>query len=207
MLIRHQEAGYNISMNIFVLDKDPVVAASYHCDKHVVKMILEAGQMLCTAHWTHALAKNKKTMKDFKRVRDAKEWLRDNTPLHLQPPWSITHMRHPCTIWTAENTGNYTWHTRLMRALLDEYTSRYDRTHKSEEVYDWLVRNTPQRMLVGMKTPHPQCMPDPCKVPGNPVAAYRNYYNTHKGHMAQWRYSPIPQWWSPLSHATNNKNT
>jgi hypothetical protein len=47
-------------MNIFVLDKDPHAAAHYHCDKHVVKMILEAGQMLCAAHWTHALAKREK---------------------------------------------------------------------------------------------------------------------------------------------------
>jgi len=28
-------------MNIFVLDYNPKKAAEYHCDKHVVKMILE----------------------------------------------------------------------------------------------------------------------------------------------------------------------
>ena len=37
-------------MNIFYLDKDPVVAAQMMCDKHVVKMILESAQMLSTAH-------------------------------------------------------------------------------------------------------------------------------------------------------------
>ena len=37
-------------MNIFVIDKDPVVAAQEHCDKHVVKMIVESAQMLSTAH-------------------------------------------------------------------------------------------------------------------------------------------------------------
>ena len=42
-------------MNIFVLDKTPEMSAKYHCDKHVVKMILESGQMLCTAHWTLGL--------------------------------------------------------------------------------------------------------------------------------------------------------
>lgn len=35
-------------MNIFVLDEDPVLAAQYHCDKHVNKMILESAQMLST---------------------------------------------------------------------------------------------------------------------------------------------------------------
>ena len=37
-------------MNIFYLDKDPVIAAQMMCDKHVVKMILESAQMLSTAH-------------------------------------------------------------------------------------------------------------------------------------------------------------
>ena len=36
-------------MNLFYLDRDPVIAASYHYDKHKVKMVLEAAQMLCTA--------------------------------------------------------------------------------------------------------------------------------------------------------------
>lgn len=35
-------------MNIFVLDKDPVVAAKLHLDKHVVKMPLETAQILST---------------------------------------------------------------------------------------------------------------------------------------------------------------
>ena len=37
-------------MNIFVLDKNPRIAAEMHCDKHCVKMILETAQMLSTAH-------------------------------------------------------------------------------------------------------------------------------------------------------------
>lgn len=36
-------------MNIFVLDHNPILAAQYHCDTHVVKMILEGAQMLSTA--------------------------------------------------------------------------------------------------------------------------------------------------------------
>ena len=37
-------------MNIFYLHKDPVIAAEMSCDKHVVKMILESAQLLCTVH-------------------------------------------------------------------------------------------------------------------------------------------------------------
>ena len=35
-------------MNIFYLHEVPEIAAKMHCDKHVVKMVLESGQMLST---------------------------------------------------------------------------------------------------------------------------------------------------------------
>ena len=35
-------------MNIFAVDKDAKKAAQQLCDKHVVKMILESAQMLCS---------------------------------------------------------------------------------------------------------------------------------------------------------------
>lgn len=35
-------------MNIFVLDRNPALAAKYHCDRHMSKMILESAQMLST---------------------------------------------------------------------------------------------------------------------------------------------------------------
>ena len=37
-------------MNIFFIDRDPVLAARYHCDKHVPKMIVEYAQLMSTAH-------------------------------------------------------------------------------------------------------------------------------------------------------------
>ena len=38
-------------MNIFILDKDIEKCAEAHVDRHVIKMILESAQMLCTVHW------------------------------------------------------------------------------------------------------------------------------------------------------------
>jgi len=35
-------------MNIFILDRDPILAAQMQCDKHVVKMVLESAQILST---------------------------------------------------------------------------------------------------------------------------------------------------------------
>ena len=37
-------------MNIFYLHENPERCAEMHCDKHVVKMILETAQLLSTAH-------------------------------------------------------------------------------------------------------------------------------------------------------------
>ena len=51
-------------MNIFVLDEDPIKAAEYHCNKHVVKMILESAQMLSTVHWVYLEQEVKKLNPD-----------------------------------------------------------------------------------------------------------------------------------------------
>ena len=38
-------------MNIFVLHLNPHICAKYHCNKHVVKMIIETTQLLYTCIW------------------------------------------------------------------------------------------------------------------------------------------------------------
>ena len=40
-------------MNIFILDYSPKLSAQYHPDRHIVKMPLEAVQLLCSAHITN----------------------------------------------------------------------------------------------------------------------------------------------------------
>jgi hypothetical protein len=40
------------NMNIFVLDKDPHIAAEMHCDKHALKMIIEHAQMMASAYYS-----------------------------------------------------------------------------------------------------------------------------------------------------------
>ena len=183
-------------MNIFVLDRDPKVAATFHCNKHVVKMILEAGQMLCTAHWSHLLKSQGKSMSDFKRVRDAQAWLFENTDVSKQPPWKMSHTRHPCTIWTAENVSNYFWHVSLGESLLSEYTRRYSKHHKSEPVLEWLRENIPIDIKDASLTEFSQCVPDECKVYGNAPAAYKKYYVNYKNHFAKWEpRASTPKWY------------
>lgn len=182
-------------MNIFVLDSNPKLAAQYHCNKHCVKMILESAQMLCSAHWLSLLKEGGKSLSDFKRVSLAKQWCIDNYPATRIPKYSFTHVRHPCTTWTSAKTENYNWHIHLCGELLEEYTRRYKRRHKSHDVYDWLVINVPQNMATGPMDDHPQCMPAECRVPGDPVQAYRNYYDKYKRKFAKWEPHAItPNW-------------
>lgn len=50
-------------MNIFVLDIDPKISATFHCDKHVVKMIVESTQMLTTEIYTLTKVSNSPNLK------------------------------------------------------------------------------------------------------------------------------------------------
>ena len=192
-------------MNIFVLDKNPAKAAEYHCNKHVVKMILEAGQMLCTAHWLH-LFKNyyKGEITDFKRVKDLKAWLTDDNNTHPleRPAWGLTHHRHPCTAWTNESYDNYVWHWKLGVALCQEYTKRYKKHHKAEPIFDWLGKNKPRFMKNKGLTPFAICMKDEYKIGNDPIASYRQYYIKDKVRFAKWEPRSItPSWYKEMLNA------
>ena len=157
-------------MNIFYLDRDPVKCAMMHCDKHVVKMILEYAQLLSTAH--HVI--------DVEPSIDC---------------YRATHKNHPSAVWVRENRSNYQWLRELLDNLLVEYTFRYGKIHKTESsgVYDNL-RKIPCGLRVGRFTEPPQCMPDYCKAP-DPVIGYRNYYIKEKSYMARWKNTDSPLWY------------
>jgi len=187
-------------MNTFILSLDPKEAARFHCNKHVVKMILESAQMLCAAHWLHLLKSEEKTLKDFKRIRDAQQWAYENIPKELQPPWKMSHLRHPCTVWTAENISNYAWQLSLCQSLLIEYTRRYGKKHKTEVEARWLTKNFPLNIDSGCLTDFPVCMKDEYKVYRQPgivdvVESYKNYYIKDKVRFAKWEpRASTPKW-------------
>jgi hypothetical protein len=84
-------------MNIFILDEDPRKCAQYHCDKHVVKMILESVQMLSTVSGagykpTH---KNHPCTKWVQESLDNYLWLvRLTTELNKEWQFRYGHMRN-----------------------------------------------------------------------------------------------------------------
>ena len=155
-------------MNIFVLDQDPVIAAQYHCDKHVVKMILESCQLLCTAH----------------RVVDNTSRLL-NTDLY-----KATHINHPCSRWVRETLANYLWTYSLFLGLCAEYRKRYDRIHSCHTLYTMALSVPPS--LSGERTEFVQAMPEQYK-DQDAVKAYRNYYIGEKSKFAKWK-TQTPSW-------------
>jgi hypothetical protein len=192
-------------MNIFVLDKDPVKAAEYMCDKHIVKMVLESAQLLCTAHWV-GWSKMLKPPHGL-NGKQKKEWLKERIPLQeLTPPYSMTHVNHPCGVWARKCWGNYNWLVRHALAQCAEYTKRYGRVMKTEAVIRWAGRFPPPVFddtntddPLGM-TPFAVAMPDVFKVPGDVVQSYRNYYLGSKVRFAKWKNGNLPHWWNPNSY-------
>jgi len=153
-------------MNIFVLDTDPKIAATYHCNKHVLKMILESAQLLCTALHFYGVA---------------------------SVPYRKTHENHPCSIWTRETRDNYLWVCSLGLALCSEYTDRYGKTHKTQDVLEWCAEMS-DAIPEGRLTKHFQCMPEKYRGP-SAVEAYREYYRCEKSSFATWKNGNLPYWW------------
>lgn len=177
-------------MNIFYLNENPKLAAQQHCDKHVVKMILESAQLLSTAH---RIIDGQEIEGKSKTGRKAKRWiLADERENKL---YNATHINHPSAVWCRENRSNYVWLYRLFFYLCDEYTYRYGKTHKCAEMREALYLD-PMNMPTGHMTSMPQCMPDEYKVPGDSIQAYHNYYRGAKSGFAKWTKRSIPDWWN-----------
>lgn len=153
-------------MNIFFLDFDTKKCAQYHCDKHVVKMILETAQLLCGPHW-----------------------INEN-----EAPYKLSHKNHPCSIWVRESLSNYLYLCDLGLELCKEYTYRYGKRHKSQDVIEWCIINKPNIQDISFTEP-PKAMPDEYKVI-SVIESYRNYYIGEKKGFAKWKNRDIPEWFS-----------
>lgn len=171
-------------MNIFALDKNPKLAAQYHCNKHVIKMILEQCQLLSTAH--RILDGNMEIQKS-KTGRNVKRWVLSHNDDFI---YSATHVNHPSAIWARDNASNYLWLTHLTKELCIEYTYRYGKQHKCEQIglVDFFINNIPKNISTDcLRFTYPTpAMPDYCKVPGDSIASYRRYYVNEKQRMHEW---------------------
>jgi len=176
-------------MNIFILDENIDACAEAHVDKHIVKMPLEAAQMLCTTHWITkyvGYAPQKLTSDEWAKVSTQKQ----NEPRDF--PYLPTMYNHPCSIWARTSLDNYEWLYVYSLALGEEYTYRYGKTHKS---LSEVILKLPDIELprTGL-TPFATAMPDELKG-DNVVEAYRRFYHKDKATFAEWKYRDKPYWW------------
>ena len=151
-------------MNIFAVDKDPKISAQQLCDKHVVKMILESAQMLCSAY------------------------------PNGDAPYKRAFYNHPCTIWARESQENYEWLLTHAYAMCQEYTRRYRKVHKSIDAIEWCGKNyiklrLPRKGLTKFAQAMPEQYKNKCS-----VTAYRSYYNGEKAGFATWKKRETPKW-------------
>lgn len=157
-------------MNIFILDTNPAKAASYHCDKHVTKMVLESAQIMSTVMHKKGLS-------------------------HLAP-YKPTHENRAPILWTERSRSNFEWLFTLYNYLNKEYTARYGKIHKcSKHTLTFRYANSFMSFEVEELTPFVQVMPEKYRIENDPVQAYRNYYMREKRGFAKWKNTRPPEWW------------
>jgi len=149
-------------MNIFYLDNNPKTCAEMHVDKHVVKMILETAQLLSTAH--RVLDGHEYV--DDSSGRRIKRWKLTNSFAGDDLLYKATHINHPSAVWARESKANYQWLAYLLVELCKEYTHRYGKVHKCEEIglVKWLVNCIPENIPNKPFTQPTPAMPDQYKV-------------------------------------------
>src|SRR4029078_3491813 len=166
-------------MNIFFLSLSIKKGARYHFDKHVIKMIVECCQLLCTA-W-HVLDP------------DAAKQLNI---------YKLTHVNHPCSKWVSEHANNYLYVARLGKEW--RYRYQHTRIHGCEDKLNYLYQHLPFNINKTpiiksssnpncLSLPLPQAMPEEYKNK-RAVSAYRAYYHS-KLHLKSWKRRDAPYWW------------
>lgn len=163
-------------MNLFVLHTSQESNAQHHVDKHVVKMPLEATQILCTV-------------------------MRERCGIDYG--YKSTYVNHPIVQWAGACFLNFLWTLDYGAKLFYEYSYRFHKQHKSQEVLYGIQNYWDQiseSLGNGDRTPHhlavsPE-LKDAFKQYGDlePVYAYRAYYLRNKRRLFKWTNRPTPSW-------------
>lgn len=155
-------------MNIFVVDKDPILAAQALPDRHVVKMILESAQMISIVFSPHYW-----NIGEVAKV--------DGTPFNTKRG---AFKNHPCTKWVAENKDNCDWLFAHAFGLCEEFDHRYQHKHGLHlsllRAYHHFLDHYQGVPNYERVTKFARAMPDELKFNTEltDAAAYRQYLNT-----------------------------
>lgn len=156
-------------MNLFILHPDNKVNAVHHVDKHVIKMPVEATQLLCTI-------------------------MRERCGIDYG--YKSTYVNHPVTQWVGTCFLNFAWTIDYATQLLLEYQYRFGRVHATWEVLTGITEQWNQvsrRLSSGDRTPHHLAVTADLKHL-EPVMAYRAYYLRNKKRLFKWTKREVPSW-------------
>lgn len=165
-------------MNVFVCEPAAAAAAAALADRHIVKMAVEAAQILWTAVALRGLS--------------------------TEGGYRPTHAGHPCVRAAAADADYRWWLGRHGLALCAEYQHRYDRRHGAEGPLRLAIERLGGLSEGEPPVPAgaPQAMPDEYRIEGDPVAAYRRYLIAKyaawhaAGRPARWSGRVPPAWWT-----------
>jgi hypothetical protein len=161
-------------MNLFILDLEVDVCATYHVDKHVVKMPTETAQMLSFLY------------------HDKKLWDK-NVPEFIMA-FSKGHNNHPCTVWLRQSIDNFMYGAKLGLALYNEYQYRYNKPDKhirAKQIFTFALNNPPNLPEKGL-TKFAEAMPDEYRRHNCAIKNYQMYYNEDKKHLHVWTKRSTP---------------
>ena len=183
-------------MNIFVLDKNLRASIQMHIDRHVIKMPLEAAQMLSTNYAIDTFLGYRPEMLNKKERDYVKEKTRSNWEFYKP-----THINHPCTIWGRTNLSNYNYIYNYCQELNEEKLFRWPKNPPHKSALLMQTMPSPVNLPEGPQTPIALCMFEEYKDPENPIESYRAFYYGEKqfdrsgNSMARWTNRKPPEWW------------
>lgn len=153
-------------MNLFFLDSNLDECAKAHVDRHVVKMITEANQLLATCY-----------------------------PKGVAP-YRHSHFNHPMAKWVRSSIANFDWTIQYADALCKEYTFRYGKIHKGEGILSWYKQNAPIINSAAFTEPPRCFSTFQSQIPVTTSVweDYRQYYRLAKQHIFKWKNRPKPIW-------------
>lgn len=172
-------------MNIFWLDEDPKVMASYHHDIHCQKMLLEMAQMLSTTIQMNGVP-NAMTYK-------------------------MTHQNHPCAKWVRYSRPNLERALRVLWCLHAEFCYRYRGQPdpllggRPDAAYHLSYKKMLTQDFDSIVFSHdeatqpPVCIKNTAHHRPTLIESYREYYRQEKlvnedGHVNTWSGRSRPYW-------------
>lgn len=187
-------------MNLFWLHRNMQINAKHYCKSHLGKILLEASQLLYTAHH---LSNNADQVAQCAPFNVSK----------TQRGYALSHKHHPLAFWVRSSRHAYLCVCNLANALANEFLAQHNKQHACHEHVTWLSANIPPQIAAKEDafTVPPQCVTEKCKVvtrmPADAtpeqvceqkwqdlIAAYRNCYFLDKMPLLQYDPERAPDW-------------